>query len=66
MAEKGTATMVQVDIEARLMARRIEREMANRRAERRGIFAIRRERPAADCRPEGGLLRVLRLRPADC
>jgi hypothetical protein len=58
--------MVQVDIEARLMARRVEREMANRRADRLGIFKVRRERPAADCRPERGLLQILRLRPADC
>jgi hypothetical protein len=58
--------MVQVDIEARLVAFRSERELAASRAERRGLRAWRADRKSADCRPGPRLLPFFRARPADC
>jgi hypothetical protein len=58
--------MVQVDIEARLMAARTERELAVRRANRLGAHrATVAARPCPE-RPERRLFPVLRARPADC
>lgn len=58
--------MVQVDIEARLMASRTERELAARRANR--LAAHRAAVAARPCpeRPERRLSPDLRARPADC